>query len=528
MAFEEATPKELGEWCRAHGAFAQDYLIYSGRKDGKTVQLVCTHCGARRIAKRMMLDYCRAAYQTVSDGFTADLGDGEIDYTSGDEIPCPDCGKVVKVLWGRQVEENMRIWQDAVWPMWVDCADGVIRMRGWGVWRHFDRNGQEYFKAHLTEMYKICRDGKKLQMTRYSGVTRCMSGMRMHEPEPRKRCADMWHEMDASLLRLENPAGTLAENAHLREYAEAAESIWPVSYMRLWIKHPWVECLLTAGAGALLAEMIQDAMQGAKGAIPKLPDVSWKKKRPGEMLGLDRQEFRQAVQEEWTATDLLLYRYGKAGGETDIRKLRVLFGDCNKWTLREMEKEDQPLKIAKYLYKQKAKSRNARAVGWRTLCDTWDMAKKQGLDLQDPAVRWPKDLMAYHDRLVDNQQFIKDQRLMGKFTALAKQFAPAATEWDGICIRIAASEKELRQEGAALKNCVGTYGDKHVEGNCIFFVRRAEAPDVPWYTLQVNTRTGQQLQLHGYRNDFEHPVPQEVRDFLRRVAGKGAAAADRE
>lgn len=322
--------------------------------------------------------------------------------------------------------------------------------------------------------------------------------------------------MNARLLRLECLNGTLAENAHMREYAKADKTVCPVRYMRIWMKHPQVECLLTSGAGKLLAEMIAGEVK-ERYASMQLKEVDWKKKRPCEMLGLDRQELRRAVREKWTAKELQWYKIGKSEGEKDLQKLQALLEGYRGEQLQEMKEYGPVLKTVRYLRKQEKMSEKKPVrrvlIGWSTLRDTWEMAKLQGLDLHDPAVQWPKDMIEYHDRLVENQKFRENKELVKRFAQLTDRFAPAAASWGGICIRIAASEKELKQEGEALKHCVGTYGESHANGRCIFFVRRAEQPDVSWYTLQVDIRDGTQLQLHGYRNDQNEPIPQAVRDF---------------
>lgn len=76
------------------------------------------------------------------------------------------------------------------------------------------------------------------------------------------------------------------------------------------------------------------------------------------------------------------------------------------------------------------------------------------------------------------------------------------------------TEEELIDEGSALHHCVGTYGATVARGDsCIFFIRRADAPDTPWYTLQVELKTVKELQNHGLRNC---PPTKEVQEFVDR------------
>ena len=101
--------------------------------------------------------------------------------------------------------------------------------------------------------------------------------------------------------------------------------------------------------------------------------------------------------------------------------------------------------------------------------------------------------------------------------AFEKVVAPLeAWDWEdgGICIRPVRTEEELIDEGSALHHCVGTYGATVARGDsCIFFIRRADAPDKPWYTLQVELKTVKELQNNGLR----HCSPtKEVQEFVDR------------
>ena len=101
--------------------------------------------------------------------------------------------------------------------------------------------------------------------------------------------------------------------------------------------------------------------------------------------------------------------------------------------------------------------------------------------------------------------------------AFEKAVAPLeAWAWEdaGICIRPVHTEEELMDEGAALHHCVGEYGEIVASGrSCIFFIRRADAPEKPWYTLQVELKTLKEIQNHGLWN---YGATKEVQEFVNR------------
>lgn len=137
-----------------------------------------------------------------------------------------------------------------------------------------------------------------------------------------------------------------------------------------------------------------------------------------------------------------------------------------------------------------------------------------GLDLSDKAVRYPKSLKSAHEKAVAESKFIENGKYKKMFSDLCNALSALSREKDGLCVFIAPSENSLIQEGKLLHHCVGGYGQDHCKGECIFFVRRQSETDKPYYTLQVNIKNGQRLQLHGAYNDRYQPIPDEVNRFV--------------
>ena len=70
--------------------------------------------------------------------------------------------------------------------------------------------------------------------------------------------------------------------------------------------------------------------------------------------------------------------------------------------------------------------------------------------------------------------------------------------------------QEIKNEGAALHHCVGTYVDRVAKGQThIFFVRRVEEPDTPYFTMEYNK--GRVIQCRGSHNCG---MPASVKAFV--------------
>ena len=134
-------------------------------------------------------------------------------------------------------------------------------------------------------------------------------------------------------------------------------------------------------------------------------------------------------------------------------------------------------------------------------------------------MRWPKALRQAHDRVAAAMKYQKiDGQTKAAFASMTARCQGLAWEHDGICIRPAATPLELIEEGNTLRHCVGGYADSHAKGRIILFVRHTRRPDRSWYTLNINVQTKQEIQLHGYKNEFvdgKHlKIPRRVREFV--------------
>lgn len=74
--------------------------------------------------------------------------------------------------------------------------------------------------------------------------------------------------------------------------------------------------------------------------------------------------------------------------------------------------------------------------------------------------------------------------------------------------------QDIVTEGKVLSLCVGGYAERHVNGKlAILFIRKEDAPDVPYVTMEVQgTRV---VQVHGYKNDRYEPLAKNVLDFVK-------------
>ena len=101
---------------------------------------------------------------------------------------------------------------------------------------------------------------------------------------------------------------------------------------------------------------------------------------------------------------------------------------------------------------------------------------------------------------------------------------------NGFILKIAESQEDLNVESSVLGHCVRTYGDRVAEGKTIiYFIRRSEKPDEPYYTLEIRPE-GEFVQCRGEHNCIMTPEVEAFKDmvvaeFNRRLKRKERKAA---
>lgn len=147
----------------------------------------------------------------------------------------------------------------------------------------------------------------------------------------------------------------------------------------------------------------------------------------------------------------------------------------------------------------------------RLYLDYFNACNYLGLDMSLPKNSVPHDFMHWHNVRIDQYATAKAntdkktrRQLYRKFAAVAKKYQQLQQCSDGgfLCI-IAESPADLIREGTYLQHCVGrmNYEQKVIrEESLIFFVRKAESPDIPFVTVEYSLKTHKVLQNYGYEN----------------------------
>ena len=538
--YEQLLPRQPSEgaleWC-IKTKFKQEYAIYrsanwrdpltSRNVDG--VSVTCTACGESWLAAKVRGAACRGGYAPF--GFV----NGTEQIGSGEKFNCQQCGAKIEArhigdISRTGIDENeyfIELWQ---------LGEKFVLL-SWRAERNIGKDAVKAYRMWPHEAYVF----EARKCVRLNGYQKCMTQVSYFDRwRQLKKCEDRWGLTEPGdwFHRPGKLDGTTVENSALGTYLKAAGGdARPVEYLRLWQKHRNIENLIVQGCARMIAEAInRETSSYYERTSAKLDWIDWKQKRPSAMLGLNKDEFRFCVQEEWTKNDLAKYKLVRAWEPVKLPEDWRLLAHHTEYNLNKLCSETGMLpsvvgghvmgllrgnlsvmRCLRYLARQKQDI--------PMLMDYWRMAVHAGADLRDEHNRLPKNLKHAHDRLDQLERIAKNEEEKRKKAAQIEARRPKfektvkaleAWSWEdaGICIRPVHTEEELMDEGNALNHCVGGYGPTVARGDsCIFFIRRADRPKVSWYTLQVELTTLHVIQNHGKNNC---PPTKEVQEFVNR------------
>jgi len=228
--------------------------------------------------------------------------------------------------------------------------------------------------------------------------------------------------------------------------------------------------------------------------------------------------------DRWVSEDMFL-KYRALRPENDYYNVTRL--------LNEMSFE----RFVNYFTKQKAMYAKSVALCALTTVyrDYISMSKDLNVDLSHKSVRFPKDIKAAHDQILERFNEVKAEIQIKKAKAEDKAFQQVIkkvykekgiSEFSSgaLCIVLPMGKSDFVVEGQSLKHCVGGsyYCDGHKSGKrMIFFIRKTEKPKQPFFTVEIDMKNYSIVQLRGLCNCSPTPDIQKfVNAFIKQIKPK--------
>lgn len=155
---------------------------------------------------------------------------------------------------------------------------------------------------------------------------------------------------------------------------------------------------------------------------------------------------------------------------------------------------------------------NSLSYAFELYCDYIRFCEELKYDLTDDFICYPRNIKDAHDRaseMFDRNKVKRfNETIAAEYAALTEQYQMTK---GGLTIVPPKNAEEIVVEGQKLHHCVGSYVSRVAKKECvILFLRSEEAPDTPFYTIEV--KDGKVAQIRGNQNCI--PTP-EVNAYMK-------------
>lgn len=447
---------------------------------------------------------------------------------------CPICGENVTLVHCSRIKSGST---RRIALCSIDNVGQYTALMYWLSYRHIDSDGGIYEEITPWYAYLIDENGKLVCFRNSRNGWQSSSGR--GDPSYKKYASGDIYNCRRGCFVLNyvpDQVGCTGEKTGLSEYVRQGGQ-HPMLFFNTWRKKPAIENLVNSGWAPLIESLLNEETRNGEYEIPEaaLLEINWSKRKPHEMLGIDRVSFRDLDPSAHDRRCKQWYRgwrvYQSVGGQLNACEFDRYWCSFTSYgmdvileLMALMPGLDIP-RIDRYLKKQ-----NLRPTEVRILADTWRMTGVlYGRTNLTHEEMWPKHLVEKHDQLtaLNLAEKGKDSWMLylAGFRRIIDKYGELQWSDGELCIVLPKDNGELVHEGAVLRHCVGTYGQEHVtEAQTIFFVRHYRRPERCYYTLSMDMRgVPKRVQLHGYGNErhgrnkeHRHSIPKKVLDFCDR------------
>ncbi len=514
-------------------------LTRPGRKR-RMVRVTCSECGCS-----MLCEYISGEKKGCYGFIHPEDYPGEYKCYHGDDTCCPMCNSPVIALCSAIVAKKGYAVTDDTTALSVDLLPGesgdrTLVLTGWKVQQRVNRYGDVRLEAQPLEAYVFERE----KVHKLNGWQKTYSGTAGYfmTVSDKWRQPYMWSEswgLDSYGIYGLTPE-LLAESCLHNSKLDIYMNDWrpdgyyaPVEYLILYQMHPQIENLVVHGCGYIIDGLIYEKMRNTEWSQNhygrmELPELNLLESRPAQMLWLDKDEFAKMREMRWDLFHWQVYSEAKKTGDVlkipeDVMTLheyggedvlvlvgRAPVGKCVRYLLDQMYQAGAAMDVYNE-YVDPYCVCDDPMIDAHYLVDYWDMAEYAGWNLQDASIRFPKNLINAHERAREARGAKLDTELRSRFKERATLLSKYEFSYGNLIIKPARTQKELNREGEKLKHCVAGYARKHANGEtAIFFIRHAEKPNVPYFTLEYDEKNNKVCQNRGKRNCAR---TKEVKEF---------------
>lgn len=292
-----------------------------------------------------------------------------------------------------------------------------------------------------------------------------------------------------------------------RIFTDSGYNFYVFSYLNEYFRHPNIEYLIKGG----FEEVFKSYMKKEYAYRFK---INFKSNDLKKMLGLNAKEIKSFKHKK--CEEISNYKNLKKYFPNVKLEILTAFNDIYGRYGTELCYIAEKTKLSFECLTNYMKKSNMRCFELNEWKDYINQCISLGYNLEESEINRPKNLHTAHERLTKiiehRRQKDLDEKIKKRFETLLKV---RCMEDDVFIIIPPKSQQEIIDEGKALSHCVGSYADKHANGQCdILFLRKKEEIDKPYYTIEI--RGSDIWQYRGYKNNMaDNPVPECVENFIK-------------
>ncbi len=442
-------------------------------------------------------------------------------------VMCPFCYEMVTVINHRRFQKDAPTLQEWVPVMWFQRHDGELwAAYGW-CRRSFYRESwdgpdwSQWLNIQPERVYRF-RVGETAEMWKWSAWYGWpTSPWNASDPQLTRMFGNGRHvydvyqtgELEESALRYSGLDQWLEDGIR-----EGMQECTVARYLAAYCRKPGLELAVKWGLNDVVRDLVYSRKTNGR-------SVRWDAKTPWEFLKISRADWK-AYRESRCASVELLQQNRKTFHMPvpellEIEDCYLAGGNYSDWQSRTKilcEKGIPVREQVRYIRKQEKLSDRTPSAWLRLWVDYLTEAEKAGRDVSINGAIMPRDLQTAHDDMVElnrlNREQLREQaqqRQIDQLNQGAKKYGVRRETLrkkyeyrsGGLMIRVPEEAGEIIREGNVLRICVGGYAARHLSGaTTILFLRRVRKPNTPYVCIEINEKTNQIVQIHGYRNEW--------------------------
>lgn len=497
MALIPPLPEGFEEWADKDGTSLSNFLFY--RKKGKQTEVYCTHCGK--------------TWKTDQKMVHTKGNPTRYDYKPEERYFCMQCGEYLAAkAWGKQ----QSLHKDDVVVL-AQKAGEYIAFRKFRIVKHFQRENAGPIdrwkcKTSIGEVFRVLANP-------YTFHSVASYEQRTVEPIGRYMWAETkegsyWggyyhsartnaYSIGRGILYLRNIKEVLENTGVRKEVADLflshREENMQYALERA-AERGYIEYLVKAGLKRLARLAAYDSVRFDD---PDAKDLK-------SLIGVNGQQLRRLrmLDGDFYTIDALNY-IDEHNEKIDDETLKFISSEGVRIKDLDLKRTGMTLqRMINYIRKQAEKEKRSFAATNQMYIDYINMAINRGMDPTDEIVCHTSKLRQMHDRYLEEKnakEAAKEKiRVNRMFRWIEKSFLDNVDHFSfekaGLKIVVPRDAEDIKREGRLQHHCVGA-SDRYIknmnEGKTfILFLRTAENPETPYYTLEVEY-DGKVLQSYG-------------------------------